>query len=210
MRCRRWGGNRQSECGQPVDGVSPKAADTWPDVARPIECAVYASRVRSNAPYASAHRSPQPTRSAAGRDFAVNYRFLACGDVFTDGLRHAADTLGIEWSDASWDDPNLPARVSTFAPDLLFVVHGRRFAQRWRRRFNGYRTAVWLLDEPYEVDDTAGFFHVRSRVRQRLRHARSPSSRALSAGVSRPRGAPRRGRAETLRRGLHRRRESHT
>jgi hypothetical protein len=145
----------------------PKAADTWPDIARPIECAVRVARpvecvVRVARPVECAVCVGAPVPAAdpirrRPRIFAVNYRFLACGDVFTDGLRHAADTLGIEWSDASWDDPNLPARVSTFAPDLLFVVHGRRFAQRWRRRFNGYRTAVWLLDEPYEVDDTAGF-----------------------------------------------------
>ncbi|MBK8814444.1 MAG: glycosyltransferase [Methylococcaceae bacterium] len=37
---------------------------------------------------------------------------------------------------------------------MIFVVHGRKFRQRWGRRFNDYRTAVWLLDEPYEVDDT--------------------------------------------------------
>ena len=37
----------------------------------------------------------------------------------------------------------------------MFVVHGRRFVQRWRNAFPGIKKAVWLLDEPYEVDDTA-------------------------------------------------------
>ncbi len=103
--------------------------------------------------------SPEPPRRPERRRrvFGVTYRFLACGDVFTEGLRHAAASIGVEWADADWSDAGLPQRVAAFAPDLLFVVHGRRFAQRWRDTFRSYRQAVWLLDEPYEVDDTAGF-----------------------------------------------------
>ena len=105
--------------------------------------------------------APAPLVDAAPvrrpRIFGVNYRFLACGDVFTEGLRHAAASAGIDWGDADWDDRRLPDRVAAFAPDLLFVVHGRRFVRRWQQTFSAYRTAVWLLDEPYEVDDTASF-----------------------------------------------------
>jgi hypothetical protein len=92
--------------------------------------------------------STPPARAAARwpRIFGVNYRFLACGHVFTDGLRRAAAELDIEWADADWDDARLPDRVAAFAPDLLFVVHGRRFARRWKGAFSRYRTAVWLLD----------------------------------------------------------------
>jgi hypothetical protein len=98
------------------------------------------------------------------RIFAVNYRFLACGDVFTEGLRHAAAAAGVDWGDADWNDPRLPERVSAFSPDLVFVVHGRRFAQRWKKALSAYRTAVWLLDEPYEVDDTASFSGIFDHV----------------------------------------------
>jgi hypothetical protein len=89
--------------------------------------------------------------------FFVNYKFLSCGDVFRHGLAHAAADLKLDYSEAYWDDSDLTAKVRQFDPDLLFVVHGRRFAQRWQNRFAGISSAVWLLDEPYEVDDTAGF-----------------------------------------------------
>jgi len=105
--------------------------------------------------------------SAARRNrrvFFVNYRFLACGDVFTDGLRHAAQDLGLESADAPWDDPDLPARVNDFSPDLLFVVHGRRFVQRWGSCFAGLRSAVWLVDEPYEVDDSSRYARAFTHV----------------------------------------------
>ena len=95
--------------------------------------------------------TPQP----ASRVFFVSYKFLSCGDVFTEGLRHAARRLGIAFDEAPWDDPRLPEKVSAFAPTLIFVVHGRRFAQKWRDSFVRYRSAVWLVDEPYEVDDTS-------------------------------------------------------
>jgi hypothetical protein len=87
--------------------------------------------------------------------YGVDYQFLSCGSVFTDGLAHAAADLGIDYQHASWDVPDLQAQVAAFAPDLLFVVHGRRFIQRgfYLKGF-GVSTAVWLLDEPYEVDDT--------------------------------------------------------
>src|SRR5262249_24012620 len=89
------------------------------------------------------------------RVFVVNYHFLACGDVFSTGLRNGAEELGVRYESALWDDPKLPAKVEQFRPDLVFVVHGRRFAQKWGNAFSRYKTAVWLVDEPYEVDDTA-------------------------------------------------------
>lgn len=92
------------------------------------------------------------------RVFGVDYAFLSCGSVFTDGLQHAAMDLGIAYAHAGWDDPNLQGQIDAFAPDLIFVVHGRRFAQRFsHRECFGAPTAVWLLDEPYEVDDTSSW-----------------------------------------------------
>ncbi len=100
--------------------------------------------------------APEPPTAAGGppRVFFVHYQFLSCGDVFTRGLESAARDLGLAWAGAAWDDPRLAEAITRFAPDLLFVVHGRRFRQRWGDRFRGLRSAVWLLDEPYEVDDT--------------------------------------------------------
>lgn len=92
------------------------------------------------------------------RVFGVDYQFLSCGSVFTDGLAHAATDLGIAYAHASWDTPNLQDQIAAFAPDLLFVVHGRRFCQRFANvRGFWIRSAIWCLDEPYEVDDTARF-----------------------------------------------------
>ncbi len=87
--------------------------------------------------------------------FFVHYKFQSCGEVFADGLRHAAASLGLSFQEAYWDDARLPAKVSEFQPHWLFVIHGRRFAQKWRNSFPSIKKAVWLLDEPYEVDDTA-------------------------------------------------------
>jgi hypothetical protein len=87
--------------------------------------------------------------------FFINYKFLSCGEVFTDGLRNAATSLGLSFQDAYWNDSQLPAKIQQFRPDWLFVVHGRRFVERWRGQFPGVKKAVWLLDEPYEVDDTS-------------------------------------------------------
>lgn len=106
--------------------------------------------------FASAAVTPA-SEIPAKKVFFVNYKFLSCGDVFRTGLTLAAADLKLIHEDAYWDDPNLPEKIRQFAPDLLLVVHGRRFSQRWKDRFSGYRSAVWLLDEPYEVDDTAGF-----------------------------------------------------
>ncbi len=92
---------------------------------------------------------------AGSKVFFINYKFLSCGEVFTDGLRNAAESLGLDFAEAYWDDPQLPAKVHDFAPDWLFVVHGRRFVARWRNSFPSIKKAVWLLDEPYEVDDTS-------------------------------------------------------
>ena len=91
------------------------------------------------------------------RIFFVNYRFLSCGEVFTDGLAHAATDLGIVFESAYWDDTRLPEKIARYDPDLLFVVHGRRFSQKWGKRFSKFNSAVWLLDEPYEVDDTSRY-----------------------------------------------------
>jgi hypothetical protein len=96
--------------------------------------------------------------------FFVNYRFLSCGQVFSDGLSHAAQDLGLEHSMSDWNDPNLPDSVGQFSPDLLFVVHGRKFAQVSGSRFKQYSSAVWLLDEPYEVDDTRRFSRLFNTV----------------------------------------------
>src|SRR6185369_11987229 len=67
--------------------------------------------------------------------FFINYKFLSCGEVFTDGLRNAATSLGLSFQDAYWNDSQLPEKIQQFKPDWLFVVHGRRFVERWRGRF---------------------------------------------------------------------------
>jgi Glycosyl transferase family 2/Glycosyl transferases group 1 len=107
-------------------------------------------------PRASLEAWADEARSAA-RIFFVHYRFLSCGTVFETGLREAAQALGVVGEHADWDDARLPQKVERFKPDLLFVVHGRRFVQRWGERIAPCRKAVWLLDEPYEVDDTAAW-----------------------------------------------------
>lgn len=106
---------------------------------------------------AVAGQRPALPATSGRRLFFVHHRFLSCGDVFREGLGHAAEELGTSWADAYWDDPGLPAKVDRFAPDLLFVVHGRNFIKRWGRAFGRLRSAVWLLDEPYEVDDTSSY-----------------------------------------------------
>ena len=89
--------------------------------------------------------------------FFVNFTFKNCGSVFSDGLAQAANDLGVNWKATLWNDPLLPQQVEAFRPDLLFVVHGRKFSAQWPTRFERGKSAVWLLDEPYEVDDTARF-----------------------------------------------------
>lgn len=109
---------------------------------------------------ASTKQTPTPaTAPRAARVFIVTYRFVTCGDVFTEGLRNGARELGIAHAEADCLDPRLPDKIAAFAPDLVLVVHGRRFAQRWGRRLSKWHTAVWLVDEPYEVDDTASWSH---------------------------------------------------
>jgi hypothetical protein len=112
-------------------------------------------------PEAFARGSLTPAQAAAdlsgSKVFFVNYRFLSCGDVFADGLRHAAEDLGMESAEAWWDDAQLTGKVANHAPDLLFVVHGRNYSRRPRTGSHRGSSAVWLLDEPYEVDDTAQF-----------------------------------------------------
>lgn len=92
------------------------------------------------------------------RVFGVDYAFLSCGSVFTDGLTHGAQDLGISYAHASWDAADLQQQIAAFAPGLIFVVHGRKFAARFHD-LNGFGvpTAVWLVDESYEVDDTAAW-----------------------------------------------------
>src|SRR5689334_6929913 len=102
-------------------------------------------------------RNATPAASLRKRVFFVNYRFLSAGDVFASGLRRAARDMRVEAGEAWWDDPQLEEKISHFTPDLIFIVHGRRFVQRWGTTFRRYRTAVWLVDEPYEVDDTASW-----------------------------------------------------
>jgi len=121
--------------------------ETFADPTRPAGAAAL-NRAR--------HAAAIPT---APRVFFVNYRFLSAGDVFASGLNHAAQTLSIPSAAADWDDPALAAKLRDFDPDLLFVVHGRRFARLGRDLAPRARTAVWLLDEPYEVDDTASWSH---------------------------------------------------
>ena len=89
--------------------------------------------------------------------FFVNYQFLSCGSVFSDGLAHAADEFGLDWKGALWDKPQLVKEIDEFAPDLVFAVHGRKFSERHGATIKGRKSAVWLLDEPYEVDDTSRF-----------------------------------------------------
>lgn len=113
-----------------------------------IDCEHWQSR-------AVARKFQHARKNNCSRLFFVHYRFLSCGEVFTHGLRNAARELGLVYQDAYWDDAGLPQKVRAFNPDVLFVVHGRKFVQRWGDRFCGYHSAVWLLDEPYEVDDTA-------------------------------------------------------
>lgn len=115
-----------------------------------------------------ARRSLVPAAAAravsGGKVFFVNYRFLSCGEVFSDGLHSAAEDLGMQAAAAYWDDPSLEGKIEAFAPDLLFVVHGRKFAQRSKARKQRYRSAVWLLDEPYEVDETSRFAQIFDTV----------------------------------------------
>lgn len=96
-------------------------------------------------------------RYAGRRVYFVNYRFLSCGTVFHQGLANGADELGLEWRSSEWNDPSLEDSLAEFRPELLFVVHGRKFSSRRLTIPKGCKSAVWLLDEPYEVDDTSGF-----------------------------------------------------
>src|SRR5262249_3971173 len=117
------------------------------------------SRLQSlpRATLADWEREPPPGMRQTARVFFVHYPFLSCGTVFRTGLREAATRLGIAHEHTDWDEAQLPQKLEQFAPDLLFVVHGRRFVRRWGQRLAKWRSAVWLLDEPYEVDDTSAW-----------------------------------------------------
>jgi len=99
----------------------------------------------------------EPGRFRGRKVFFVNYRFLSCGDVFSDGLARAASQLGLESKAELWDAPHLEKQIDKFDPDLVFAVHGRKFSSRHAAAIKGRKSAVWLLDEPYEVDDTSRF-----------------------------------------------------
>jgi hypothetical protein len=91
------------------------------------------------------------------RVFGVDYQFLSCGDVFTRGLAAAASELGLDYRHADCLASDLDKQILRHHPDLVFVVHGRKFARRYGNAFRDLHTAIWLLDEPYEVDDTSRF-----------------------------------------------------
>jgi spore maturation protein CgeB len=150
-------------------------------------------------PRASLDSWPSDARARARRVTFVHYRFLSCGTVFETGLREAAQALAISAEHAYWDDEQLPQKIERFQPELVFVVHGRRFVQRWGKRLCGWRSAVWLLDEPYEVDDTStwsgqfDFVFVNDTVtRSRHRHAHElPVAYSPSLHRAIPGGTPR-------------------
>ena len=52
------------------------------------------------------------------RIFGVDYRAPAAGDVFTQGLVHAAQQLGIDYAHADVLDRSLDTQVDAFDPDL--------------------------------------------------------------------------------------------
>ena len=91
------------------------------------------------------------------RVFGVDYQFMACGSVFTDGLAHAAQELGLIYTHAEARAPNLESLVRRFSPDLLLVVHGRIATPRLAKILPTVPSGIWLLDEPYEVDSTSRF-----------------------------------------------------
>jgi len=91
------------------------------------------------------------------RVFVVDYHFLACGDVFTRGLLHAAEDLGLVYGHAESRSQNLVHELKAFHPDFVFVVHGRLATPKLNGQTRGIPKAVWLLDEPYEVDNTRTF-----------------------------------------------------
>ena len=118
------------------------------------------------------------------RVFFIHYRFLACGDIFRTGLMHAAAALKLNAAEAYWDDPALEEQVRQFNPELLFVVHGHRFSHRWAGLAKQYPSVVWLLDEPYEVDDTSKFSgSFRWVFVERIQYVAPPRECALSAGL---------------------------
>ncbi|WP_434625692.1 CgeB family protein [Azospirillum sp. B2RO_4] len=114
------------------------------------------SRTISTPAPASTDRA-MPAAAGGLKLFFVHYRFLSAGDVFTHGLTEAARTLGVNAEHTYWDDPRLEQRIAACDPDLVLVVHGRRFSRRRIRLPERAKTAVWLVDEPYEVDDTASW-----------------------------------------------------
>lgn len=145
-----------------AEGVRPAALRRGPDREAPPPSSPGHSVTSCAQPTPSLqpaqHAAPQAAPQTA-RVFIVTYRFVTCGDVFSDGLRHAAQELGVAHAEADCQDPRLPDKIEAFAPDLVLVVHGRRFVQRWGQRLARWRTAVWLVDEPYEVDDTTSWSH---------------------------------------------------
>ena len=70
-----------------------------------------------------------------------------------EGLARGLRSLGHEVSEVDDEDVPAPETLSP-RPDLLFAVHGGSLPVDVVDRFRaaGIRTAVYLLDEPYEVD----------------------------------------------------------
>jgi spore maturation protein CgeB len=44
--------------------------------------------------------------------------------------------------------------IEEFTPDLIFTLHGLNIPSSWveKMKDRGYKTALWLVDDPYEVD----------------------------------------------------------
>ena len=80
------------------------------------------------------------------RVFGVDYQFLSCGDVFTRGLAAAASELGLDYRHADCLASDLDKQILRHHPDLVFVVHGRKFARRYGNAFRDLHTAIWLLE----------------------------------------------------------------
>jgi hypothetical protein len=135
----------------PIPAQSRNPMPETDPVAPPVRMQVRGTPVSTGTVLREERRSRRP------KVFVVTYRFLSCGDVFTQGFRVAARQLGVELADSAWDDPSLQSVVEAFGPDLLLVIHGRKFSRRWGNTFRRFNTAVWLVDEPYEVDDTSSW-----------------------------------------------------
>lgn len=87
------------------------------------------------------------------RLFVVNAPGVAA-DIFRIGLQNAAAELGVKCESAMWCDEEMVQKVRNYNPDLLFVIHGKLFSQRFPSWPGLSPKAVWLVDEPYETDES--------------------------------------------------------